>query len=272
MNKTYKPRLSVKILAIFVVLIIALLLYGRYLNPTGLIVYEKAIYNEILPKNYNGLKIAHFSDLHYGRTTTKENLDKVVNELNNLNADIVIFTGDLFDNKENDDKTIKLITNSFKNIKAKLFKFAIIGDYDEQYLDTYKNILKNSDFILLDNEVKKVYYHNATPINIIGLSNTNNYDKLYNAKEFNITLIHKPDLVANINKSNLTFAGHSLGGQIKIPFLDGIKKIEGASTYINSYYKVNNNDLYISNGIGTQDISLRLFNKPSITLYRLYNS
>ncbi len=272
MNKVYKPRKGIKIIFFLVVICVVIFLYGRYLNTSGLIVYEQAIYNEVLPKNYNGLKIAHFSDLHYGRTTTQENLKKVVTEINNLNADIVIFTGDLFDNQENDKKTIKLVTESLTKIKAKLFKFAIMGDYDELYLNTYEDILKNSNFILLDNEIKKVYYNSTTPINIIGLTNNNNYEKLYNDKEFNITLIHKPDLGATINKSNLTFAGHSLGGQIKIPFLDGIRKIEGASTYINSYYKINNNDLYISNGIGTQDISIRLFNKPSITLYRLYNS
>lgn len=272
MNKTYKPRKKVKIIAFIIIIIIAIIIYGRYVNTTGLVVYEKAIYNEALPISYNGLKIAQFSDLHYGRTTTKENLKKVITELNKLNADIIIFTGDLFDNQNNDEKTIKFLTEQLNNIKAKLFKFAIIGDYDELYLDTYKNILKNSNFILLDNEIKKVYYNSRIPINIIGLTNTNNYEKLYNDKEFNITLIHKPDLGATINKSNLTFAGHSLGGQIKIPFLDGIKKIDGAITYINSYYKVNNNDLYISSGIGTQDISVRLFNKPSIILYRLYNS
>jgi len=48
--------------------------------------------------------------------------------------------------------------------------------------------------------------------------------------------------------------------------------MDGAKTYIESYYEVNNQKLYISNGIGTQDISFRFLNKPSITLYRLYNS
>jgi len=78
--------------------------------------------------------------------------------------------------------------------------------------------------------------------------------------------------ISVFKKSNIVFAGHSLGGQIKIPFIGGIKKMDGAKTYIESYYEVNNQKLYISNGIGTQDISFRFLNKPSITLYRLYNS
>ena len=86
-----------------------------------------------------------------------------------------------------------------------------------------------------------------------------------------ITLIHKPDEIKNLDNTNLVFAGHSLGGQIKLPFIGGLKKIDGASTYLDSYYQVNNKQLYISNGIGTQDISFRFYNTPSITLYRLYN-
>ena len=41
--------------------------------------------------------------------------------------------------------------------------------------------------------------------------------------------------------------------------------------YTNSYYDINNTKFYISNGLGTENISFRLFNKPSINLYRLSN-
>ena len=44
-----------------------------------------------------------------------------------------------------------------------------------------------------------------------------------------------------------------------------------AKKYYKEYYKVNNTDMYISNGLGTTIMNLRLFNKPSISLYRLTN-
>lgn len=272
MEEEKKSRIGIKIIAIIIILIVCLFLYARYINPYSLKVTEIAIKDELLPIDYNGLKIVQFSDLHFGRTTNEETLKKVSKEINELNADIIIFTGDLFDNKNISENDTLLMTQYLKEMKAKLFKCAIIGDYDEQYLNTYKSILEDSEFILLDNTSKLIYNNSNTPIEIIGISNTTNIEDLYNNDYYKITLMHKPDLITEINNSHLVFAGHSLGGQFVIPFIGGIKKIEGANTYINSYYQVNDTKLYISNGIGTQDISMRLFNTPSITLYRLYNN
>ncbi len=261
-----------KIFAAFIILFTILLLYARYINTKGLQVKEIPIYDANLPIEYNGFKIAHFSDIHFGRTTNEEDLKKVVKELNELNADIVIFTGDLFDKKNITEKEVELFTKYFQEIKAKLFKFAIPGDYDLNNLNTYINILNASDFIYLENSSKLIYQNSSSPLNIIGLKNTENINKLTNNTYFNIVLIHKPDLTPSILNSHLIFAGHSLGGQIKIPFIGGLRKKEGAKTYIDEYYELDNSKLYISSGIGTEDFSFRFLNKPSITLYRLYNS
>ncbi len=269
---TEKKHTVIKIIAILIIIIFILYLYARYINPISFKVIETPIYDTNLNENYNGLKIAHLSDIHYGRTTTEDNLKKIIKEINKLNADIIIFTGDLFDYKKISKEDKDLMIKYLKKINSKLYKFAIIGDYDELYLSDYTEILTESNFILLNNTSKLVYYNNSTPINFIGLTNTENIEELYNNDYYNITLIHKPDLIKDIKNTNLAFAGHSLGGQFKIPFIGGIRKIEGAETYIDNYYKINNTKLFISNGIGTQDISLRLFNTPSITLYRLYNN
>ena len=266
-----KKHIGIKIFCILIILSVITYLYARYLNPYWLKTYEIPIYNENLNSAYNGFKIAQFSDLHYGRTTDEETLKKVTKELNNLNADIIIFTGDLFDSKPTDEET-KILTKYLKKINTNLAKFAIIGDYDSKYLTTYTKILEESNFTLLDNSSKLIYNKSTTPLNFIGLTNTKDIDELYNNDYFNITLIHEPDLIKDLTNTQIVFAGHSLGGQIKIPFYGGIRKIDGASTYFESFYQVNDISLYISNGLGTQDYSLRFFNTPSITLYRLYNS
>lgn len=268
-DKKIKTRLWIKILLIIIILLLALFLYSRFWNTKGLKVKEIAIYDKNLNSNYNGLKIAHFSDIHYGRTTHEKDLNQVVENLNELNPDIIIFTGDLFDSKNINGKDKETVTKALNKLEARLFKFAVIGDYDELYLDTYKEILEKSNFILLDNEAKLVYDNNDIPINFIGITNEQETDDLY-SEYFNITLMHKPDMIKNLQKTNIAFAGHSLGGQLVIPFIGGIVKQDGAKTYIHSYYKIDNRQLYISNGVGTQNFSFRLFNKPSISLYRLY--
>lgn len=261
-----------KILLIFILFITIIYLYARYLNPSSFKINEVAIYDSNLNEAYHGLKIVQLSDTHYGRTTTMDNIKKVVKEINKLNPDIVIFTGDLLDNKNIKEEEKQELIKNFQNINAKLFKFAVIGDYDATYESTYEEILNKSSFTLLNNTNKLVYYNSTTPLNFIGLTNTNDIKDLYNNDYYNITLIHKPDYIKDITNTNLAFAGHSLGGQIRLPFIGSLRKTEGASTYIDSYYEINDTKLYISNGIGTEKYSLRMFNTPSITLYRLYTN
>ncbi len=266
-----KLPLILKIFFILIILIVVIVLYARYINPYSFKVKEVAVTLDTLNSDYNGFKIVQFSDIHYDRTVNIDKLKKIVKEINKLNPDIVVFTGDLLDNKNLSEKDRNNIIKYFKKINCKLFKFAVIGDYDKKYLNIYKDILEESNFTLLDNTSKLVYYNSKEPLNFIGITNLNNLEELYSNDYFNITLTHKPDNIKKLSNTPLVIAGHSLGGQFKIPFIGGIKKIKGANTYIDDYYQVNNTKLYISNGLGTQDISMRIFNTPSITLYRLYN-
>lgn len=270
-NVKIKPRRMVKILFLVIIILFLLFLYARYINTSGLVVKETAIIDEAMNEAYNGLKIVQFSDIHYGRTTFQDDMEKLVQSINELNPDILIFTGDLFDSDNISDEDIKLMSDYLNELQARLFKFAVIGDYDQQYIDTYHLIMNDSGFTILDNTSKLVYDNALEPINFVGLTSTSDIQSLYDNDYFTITIMHQPDMVQDLPNSNIVFAGHSLGGQIKIPFIGGIIKKDGARTYLNDYYKVDGMQLYISNGIGTENFSFRLFNKPSITLYRLYN-
>lgn len=270
-NVKIKPRRMVKILFLVIIILFLLFLYARYINTSGLVVKETAIIDEAMNEAYNGLKIVHFSDIHYGRTTDQDDMEKLVQSINELNPDILIFTGDLFDSDNISDEDIKLMSDYLSELQARLFKFAVIGDYDQQYIDTYHLIMNDSGFTILDNTSRLVYDNALEPINFVGLTSTSDIKSLYDNDYFTITIMHQPDMVQDLPNSNIVFAGHSLGGQIKIPFIGGIIKKDGARTYLNDYYKVDGMQLYISNGIGTENFSFRLFNKPSITLYRLYN-
>lgn len=270
-NVKIKPRRMVKILFLVIIILFLLFLYARYINTSGLVVKETAIIDEAMNEAYNGLKIVQFSDIHYGRTTFQDDMEKLVQSINELNPDILIFTGDLFDSDNISDEDIKLMSDYLSELQARLFKFAVIGDYDQQYIDTYHLIMNDSGFTILDNTSKLVYDNALEPINFVGLTSTSDIKSLYDNDYFTITIMHQPDMVQDLPNSNIVFAGHSLGGQIKIPFIGGIIKKDGARTYLNDYYKVDGMQLYISNGIGTENFSFRLFNKPSITLYRLYN-
>ena len=82
--------------------------------------------------------------------------------------------------------------------------------------------------------------------------------------------MHEPDKVVDLqNKYDLILAGHSLNGQINIPLIKQLLLQKGSKKYYKNHYLINNTDMYISSGIGTTKFKYRLFNKPSVNLYRL---
>lgn len=277
MNEEKKYPLK-KILTIILILIILLIVWARYINTKGLKINEYAIINKEIPASYHGLKIIHFSDILYGQTTTLEDIKKIVLKINELNPDIVVYTGDLFNkNIKISDKELKKVTKELKKINVSLYKYAISGDSDNKNYNSYKNAMESADFNILNNTNELLYYKSEIPIKIIGLTDTKELENAFNSEItenlYSILLIHKPDMIDDIKDYDidLALAGHSLGGQIKVPFIGGIIKKNGAEKYIEKNYKVNNTDLYVSNGIGTENLKFRFLNKPSINLYRLYS-
>lgn len=273
-----KRKISTKkIIFIIFILLLLIFVWARYINTNGLKVNEYGIVNKKLPNSFHGLKIVHFSDIKYGQTTNLESIKKLVKRINNLNPDIVIFTGDLYNKNINpSNKEMKSITKELNKIETNLYKYAINGDADKKNYNDFKKIMEEANFILLNNSNELLYYKSNTPVKIVGLTNTKDLEDSFKEdtaeQSFTIALLHKPDQIDDIKdyRVDLAFAGHSLGGQLKVPFLGGLIKIDGAKKYIDGYYKVNDTQLYVSNGIGTNNIKFRTFNKPSINLYRLY--
>ena len=149
-----------------------------------------------------------------------------------------------------------------KEIKVTIDKYAIMGDkdYDE---NLWNEIIEQSNFINLNNKEKFIYYKNNSKIRITN-TDTNNEDT------YSIYVLHEPDKIDNLeNKFDLILAGHSLNGQINIPLIKQLLLPKDAKKYYKNHYKINDTDLYISSGLGTTKFKYRLFNKPSINLYRL---
>lgn len=288
MNEEKKKHPIIKFIIIFILIIAAILLYSRFIATKGLVTKEYKITSSSIQDNFHGFKIVHISDVHYGRTTDKKDLNNMVKEVNLLKPDIVVLTGDLIDRDTKLDDDLKgEISEALSSINANVGKYAISGNHDSNFSE-WESIINDSGFKNLNDTYELIYNDGYTPILLAGLSsNLNNqvditerYNKILeysnneNIKElYKILLIHEPDYINNINYSNfnLILAGHSHNGQVRLPFIGGIILPNGAKKYYKEHYKINNTDLYISSGIGTSGISFRLFNKPSINFYRLTN-
>ena len=260
-------------LAIILVLLALVLIYSSKITSHNVKVIEYSITDKNLPEKYHGLKVIHFSDILYGKLTTIKDLDKVVKKINETNPDIVVFTGDFFHKDiKLSDKEIEKVTSSLKKINAKYGMFVILGDNDIKYKDSYFKIFGEIATIL-DNESIDIYLNDKTPIRITGIRDTSK-EELKTEEEnklYNILLLHKPDDIDKIkNKYSLVLAGHSMGGQIKLPFYGSLIKLKGAKKYFSGLYTVNDMKLYVNDGIGSQNINMRIGNNPKINFYRIY--
>lgn len=263
---------------IYIILIISLLiLYSIYIEPYNLIVKEYKVENDIIPKSFDGIKIVQFSDVHYGSTVDKKYLKKVVNLINKQNPDIVIFTGDLLDKRKKvNEKDIEVIKNELSRIKSNLGNYAVSGNHDLEQVDSFNKIIEDN-FTLLNNQEKLIYYKESTPISIIGLSDPTkskvDYECLKNDNpSYRIILAHQPDEYNKIkdNNFNILLSGHSHNGQIRLPLIGVLYTPKGSRTYYDYHYKVDNKEIFISNGIGTSTIKARFNSTPSINLFRFY--
>lgn len=282
-EKKEHPLLK-KILFIIVSLIIIITLYATLIGTKIIDIKEYKVESTILPESFHGLKIVQFSDIHYGTSINKKQLDNIVNKINELKPDIIIFTGDLIDKNITPTEDIKNeLIESLSNLECSLYKYAIYGNED-LLNDSYKEIITTSNFTLLENSSTLLYYKDTTPIEITGynpIETSPNYTILTNLVDdqdttnyYKIVLTHEPDSVdkfINYNP-NLILSGHTLGGTIKLPFLKPLFLPENTNNYYEDYYKLKEADFYISNGLGTSGINGRLFNHPSISLYRLYKT
>lgn len=270
-----------KILKIFItmlILIILLLLYSRFIGTIGLNTKEYTIKDNNISNDFDGIKIIHFSDIHYKRIITKDRIDKIINEINLINPDIVIFTGDLIDQDSNiEEDDITYLKEALSKINAKYGKYSVIGNHDYSIdIEVLRSIYKESNFNLLENSYDIIYGKNNNKLYIGGISTGAFSDTVLNKMNYNeecykIIILHEPDYTDEIISlnPNLILGGHSHNGQVNIPYLKKYFVPTGSKKYYDEHYLVNNINLYISSGIGVSRYNFRLFNHPSINFYRI---
>ncbi len=262
-QKKRKLKWQIKLFMVIVLIIV----YAFFIGTKGIFIKEYKVSTNKISDKMHGLKILQISDLHYGSTVNKNDVEKLVVKANETKPDIVIFTGDLINEKYNlSNEEKETLKKEFSKINAELGKYYVTGEED---FEDATSILNISGFINLENNAQVIYASDNKPILLIDNKTSKEYfENNQNVPDFKILAIHNPDDFDDVKKYDfdMAIAGHTHNGQINIPKL---KELFIDSKYKKSYQKVGNTKLFINPGIGTSVINARIFNHPTIFLYRL---
>lgn len=253
-----------------IMIILAIGYYAFNIEPKKLTVHDYK-----LEKNEaeTTLKLIQISDIHLSEYITLADLEKIVNRVNELNPDIVVFTGDLID-RANTYSQIDDIAPILKQLKGQ--KYAIYGNHDigGGAIRYYENIMLESDITLLRNQYDVLDFQGKS-LTISGYDDVllGNPDFTLETPiaDYHIALLHEPDLATELDRKDidLILSGHSHGGQIALPFYGAVIKPAYAKIFTAGFYDLDHSLLYVNTGIGTTRIHARLFAEPMIAYFEI---
>jgi len=275
---------------------IPFVLYGIFKGRYNYKIYKYSLKFEDLPNEFDGYQITHISDIHSGSLNDKKNVEYAVELINKQDSNLILFTGDIVNNKA--DELIKW-KNTFSNLKAKDGKFSILGNHDygdyvnwkveSQKKNNFKNLVKfqkEMGFNLLMNENIKIKRNNES-ISLIGVENwgkgrfkkKGDIDKAcegLNKNDFKIVLSHDPSHWEEILKNHkthfhLTLSGHTHGMQFGIEIPGWIKWSPAKWAYKHwaGLYNERKQFLNVNRGFGVLGFPGRVGIPPEISVITL---
>lgn len=258
--------------------------YAGRIEPKLLKINKLQILHKDIPADFHNFKIVQFSDTHLGFQYTLEQLEKLVDRINEIQPDILFFTGDLLDepNKYTESERAVAI---LQRLHAPYGKYAVYGNHDHggYGTDIYRNMMEMSGFRLLLNESIKISKDTGESIYLLGIDDAMLGTPDISAatasvpkESYKILLSHAPDLadIAEGFNIQLQLSGHSHGGQIQIPFLGALVKPPYGEKYFEGFYTigtVNPLTLYVNRGLGTTRLPFRFLSPPELTVFTLKN-
>lgn len=229
-----------------------------------------------LPDNFKGFTILQLTDLHSKRFGQRQR--RLINLVREQQFDILALTGD-FVNKFNPDAEPFL--QLMQGIHHKPMYF-VPGNHEGRTGFKYKNKLSGFGVRLLENDAEKIF-RDGQYLWVVGVDDPHlGKDRLDEALIKTdpggpkVLLAHSPTIFSEAVKNgvDLMLAGHTHGGQVRLPFF-GALFVPGQGLFPKwdyGMYKRAKTTMIISGGLGESDLPFRFNIMPELVLIKLVNN
>ncbi|MFQ5776836.1 MAG: metallophosphoesterase [Terriglobia bacterium] len=239
---------------------------------------HQPIYLERLPAAFPGLDLVQLSDIHHGLYTRLAEVERAVELANRLAPDLVALTGDFISNSPS---YIRPVARALGRLRAPLGTYAVLGNHDYRVgADAMAVALEENGIRVLRNRHVRLGT-NGSSLTLAGVD-----DMGYGADNLRLALLgadpdhltvllsHNPALLplAATHGVDLVVSGHTHGGQMDVPRLRHFARARGVRVplrFRQGLDRVGATQIYISRGIGTVVVPLRLKCPAEIPLLRL---
>lgn len=294
-KKSYDVTLARNFTAIFVILFTALMSVYGIDNAHKLRITDYEVTSN-KQSSLDQMNIVLLADLHLGYNVGVEEMQDMVDKVNELNPDIVVLAGDIFDNEyeaiENPEEIVKILSG----MKAKYGKFATYGNHDiqEKILmgftfnwskeakakvqadERMNKFVEDSGFIFLYDNFKQigdsVYVYGRPDASKINFGNTSRIDasQITQNLDLNKTIIcidHEPGELNELAAAgvDLDLSGHTHNGQV----WPGTLTINLFWDNAYGMKKIDNMTSIVTSGVGLFGVNMRTGCYPEIVNIKL---
>ena len=255
-------------------------LYALRIEPYRVNVEHITVSLRRLPRQLDGLRFVHISDLHFGGWMNGKHMIGLSSRINELGPDCIVITGD-FATRINKD-IARQITESLRELDARDGVYAVLGNHDhwtdvQAVSDAIRSAgiqLMMNESAMIERDGKRLYLAGVDDI----WENKQDLDTALNGIAMDscvILLAHEPDYADEVaigGRVDLQLSGHSHGGQIRLPIIGAPVLPVLAKNYDQGLYTIQDMKLYVNSGLGMLDPPVRFLCPSEITCITLMST
>jgi predicted MPP superfamily phosphohydrolase len=251
--------------------------YALEVEPQQIEVVRVSVSPHRLPEAFDGLTIAHISDLHFGALVEAREIRAAIDIIRGLKPDIVVVTGDHVHRVTHGEPD--LVVQELSRLTASLGAFAVMGNHDYWTNGpVVARSLQQAGLAVLRNAHTAIKRDGQT-LYIAGLDDVweRHHDlkaTLQGVPEDGCVLLlaHEPDIAdecAQDPRFALQMSGHTHAGQVRLPGRGPLVVPRYGLKYREGLWQIGNMQLYVNRGIGVIWPPVRINCRPEVTLYTL---